>query len=105
MEKSSCAQCGEAVPASELVISEVGEICPSCELDQGGSFGAESSATSFLIMGALFGVAPFFASYTTGAGLSSFGVGLHLNLTTEGADHVAFFGGLFALAAGSWVLR
>lgn len=104
MGEATCAKCGASVEEGELVLSEAGEICPSCELD--AEIALDSGAfTSLNVIAVLFGVAPFLASYVTGAGLTQISFGLHTNLSTQGQDHVAFVGGLVALLAGAAALR
>lgn len=105
MGQVACATCQNLFPADDLVYSEAGKICQSCELDQSaGSFGG-GNAMMNQITAVLFAVAPFLASYQTGAGLTVFSFGLQTHLVTQGQDHVAFFGGLLALAFGAASLK
>ncbi len=110
MEQVACAACNNTFCADDLVYSEAGKICQSCELDQApASFGGNAVMTQ--IIAVLFAVAPFFASYTTGfvsqmgTNLTFFSFGLQTNILTQGQDHVAFFGGLLALAFGAATLK
>ena len=110
MEQATCVACDNTFSVEDLVYSEAGKICQSCELDQAPeSFGNNAVMTQ--IIAVLFAVAPFFVSYSTGVvskmgtSLTLFSVGLQTNLLTQGQDHVPFFGGLLALAFGGAALK
>jgi hypothetical protein len=91
----ACASCGIEVAESELFMSDKGEVCGACNLDDEIS-GSGSLLSPVTIVAIIAGVLPFFFSMSSSTSSMVNGV----VVDSSHLDYVAVGGGAVALLAG-----
>lgn len=63
MATEACARCGRQVPDSQLLFSDVGRVCGSCEAELGEAEGASAARYALAVSGPLFAFGSFVTTF------------------------------------------
>lgn len=101
-EQQACALCQNMIDVDQLVISEHGQICPICEVDQATPLNSGPPTVVFIAGG--MALAPFMFGYQVvksgGLSLTHFRVGPSFSVLSRHPDYFALIAGVATLVLG-----